>query len=164
MSVITVRSATWMCRKTLRALPWRVFLGYPACISPVSCLYLTVSLISRVSPPCIEIYNHIFCNRSTVSCCISLLTVSSCIRTYLAVSSCIPLYLIVSHRLENGIWPKIHSRGGLLRKVLRTYVRSPRPYIWRKVEGVKSLKQICFQCVACKSKTKPENKTNVRLT
>jgi len=39
--------------------------------------------------------------------------VSSCIRTYLAKSSCIPLYLTVSHRLENGIWPKIHSRGGL---------------------------------------------------
>jgi len=35
---------------------------------------------------------------------------------YLAISSCIcciPLYLIVSHLLENGIWPKIHSRGGL---------------------------------------------------
>jgi len=36
---------------------------------------------------------------------------------YLAVSSCIcciPLYLTVSHRLENGIWPKLHSRGGRL--------------------------------------------------
>jgi len=40
-------------------------------------------------------------------------TVSSSIRTYLTVSSCIPLYLTVSHRLENGIWPKMHSRGGL---------------------------------------------------
>ena len=34
-----------------------------------------------------------------------------------------------------------------LRKVLRTYVRSPRPYTWRKVEGVKSLKQNGFQCL-----------------
>ena len=30
-------------------LPWRVFLGYPACIPPVSHLDLTVSLVSRVS-------------------------------------------------------------------------------------------------------------------
>ena len=32
------------------ALRWRVFLGYPACIAPVSRLYLTVSLVSRYVP------------------------------------------------------------------------------------------------------------------
>ena len=32
--------------------------------------------------------------------------ISSCI-------CCIPLYLIVSHRLENGIYPRIHTSGGL---------------------------------------------------
>ena len=31
------------------ALPWRVFSGRLACISPVSRLHLTVSLVSRVS-------------------------------------------------------------------------------------------------------------------
>ena len=39
--------------------------------------------------------------------------VSHCIQLYPYVSSCIPLYLTVSHRLKNGTWPKIHSRGGL---------------------------------------------------
>jgi len=36
------------------------------------------------------------------------------IEQLLLSSSCIPLslYLTVSHRLENGIWPKIRSRGG----------------------------------------------------
>jgi len=61
------------------ALPWRVFLGCPACIQPVF-------RVTRRFP--------------------AYLTVSSCIRSYLAVSSCIPLYLTVSHRLENGICPQ----------------------------------------------------------
>jgi len=44
-----------------------------------------------------------------------------------------------------------------LRTVLRTCcVRSPRPYTWRKIEGVKSLKQTGFQCFSLSSKT---NKT-----
>ena len=39
--------------------------------------------------------------------------VSHCIQLYPYVSSCIWLYPAVSHRLENGIWPKIHFRGRL---------------------------------------------------
>jgi len=83
-----------------------VFHLYPACIShrilgipciPVSILYL--SILQQMHCHCIPLYP----------------TVSSCIRKYLAVSSCIPLYLTVSHRLENRIWPKIQSRGGLPR-------------------------------------------------
>jgi len=62
-------------------------------------MYLTVSLVSLYLAilqqiHCIPLYSTVF----------------SCIRTYLAVSSCIcyiPLHLIVSHRLKNGIWPKI---------------------------------------------------------
>ena len=83
------------------ALPWRVFLGSPVCISPVSCLYLTVSLVSS----CIPVSSHF--GADPLYHCIPLYptVLSSCIirNTYLAVSSCIPLYLTVSHRLENEI-------------------------------------------------------------
>jgi len=77
---------------------------YSTCIPPVSHLILDISL-------CPYIYIHLAILQQ-IHCIPLYPTVSSCIRTYLAVSSCIPLYLTVSHRLENGIWPKIHSRGG----------------------------------------------------
>jgi len=82
-----------------------VFHLYPACISPISRLYLTVY-------PCLDLYLSIL---QQIHCIPLYPTVSSCIRTYLAVSGCIPLYLTVSHRLKKGIWPKIHSRGKLLK-------------------------------------------------
>ena len=76
-------------------LPWRVFLGRPACISPVSRLYLAVSMVSCVS--LYRFYIDPFCSRCTV-----YPVVSHCIQLYPTVSSCIiPLYLTVSHRLEN---------------------------------------------------------------
>ena len=60
-----------------QAIPWRVFLlgNRPTCISPVSRLYLTVSLVSRVVSlsriDSISIH-FVFCSRSTVSRCIPL--------------------------------------------------------------------------------------------
>jgi len=99
-------------RNTREALPWRVFLGCPACISPVSCLYFTESLgipFIPVSILYLFILQHIHC--------IPLYpTVSSCIRTYLAVSSCIPLYLTAypTPRKRN-IAKNTLSRGGLKR-------------------------------------------------
>jgi len=84
-------------RQTYKVIapPGRVFLECPACISPVSRLYLTVSLVSRflVSLYLYQFYIYPFCSGSTVSRCIPPYPVSSCICTYLAVSSCIPLYL-----------------------------------------------------------------------
>jgi len=83
-----------------------VFDLYPACL----CL----------SPypwyPAVSLYRSIYLSILQQIHCICILlypTVSNCIRTHLAVSSCVPLYLTVSHRLEYGIWPKIHSSGGL---------------------------------------------------
>ena len=72
----------------------------------MSCLYLTVSLVSR----CIPVFSHFAADPLYPA-------VSHCIQLYPYVSSCIQLYLlyrIVSHRLENGIGPKLHSRGGLV--------------------------------------------------
>jgi len=77
------------------ALPWRVCLGCPACISLVSpLLYLTVSLVSRVSHVSIRYLSIL----QQIHCIPLYPTVSSCIRTYLAVSSCIPLY--ISHGIR----------------------------------------------------------------
>ena len=68
------------------------------------CVYLHLAILQEIH--CIPLY----------------LNVSSCIRSYPAVSSCIPQSRCtcmspshrIPHRLENGIWPKIHSaRGGL---------------------------------------------------
>jgi len=87
-----------------------------ACMVGISCLYftcilclsLTVSLVSR----CIPVSSHFAADPLDPA-------VSHCIQLYPYVSSCIQLYLLypavshVSHRLENGIWSIIHSRGGL---------------------------------------------------
>jgi len=96
---------------------WRVFLGCPACIFHLYPAYIYISPYPCI--PCISlatdsisIYSAADLLYPAVSHCIQLYPyVSSSI--YLAVC-CIPKYLTVSHRLENGIWPKIHSRGGLL--------------------------------------------------
>jgi len=102
------------CITSCKVLPWRAFLGY---LPPVFHLYpacISNGILGIPYPvyPCICIDSissyYLFCSRSTV-----FHTASSCIRTHLAVSSCIPLYLTVSHRLENGIWPKMHSKGEL---------------------------------------------------
>jgi len=81
---------------------------YFTCIPPVSHRILGTPLY-----PGVDLYLAIL---KQIHCIPLYPTESSCIRTYLAVSSCIccvPLYLTVSHRLENGIWPKVYSRGGL---------------------------------------------------
>jgi len=96
------------------ALPWRVFMGCPACIQPVFRVYPTLSLVSRCIP-CIYLHLTIL---QQIHCIPLYLTVSSSICTYLAVSSCIPFYLTVSHRLKNRIEPKIRSRGGLKGDIL----------------------------------------------
>jgi len=81
------------------ALPWRVFLGCPACglyftciphVSYIQCISprIALVLVSRVT--LYRLYIYQFCSRSTISRCTLYPTVvSSCIRTYLAVSSCI---------------------------------------------------------------------------
>jgi len=83
---------------------------YTTCIPPVSYRILGIPLYS-----CICIYLHLTILQQ-IHCSIPLY-----ISLYPAVPiriSCIciqlypALYLTVSHRLENGIWPKIHSRGG----------------------------------------------------
>ena len=98
--------------------PWRVFLGSPACISPVSRLYLTASSVSPVYP-CIDLYLAILqqihgiplCMLYAVSRCIQLYSCIRSIRTYLAVSSCILLYLTESHHLKDGIWLKMYFKN-----------------------------------------------------
>jgi len=77
------------------ALPWRVFLEPPACILPVSCLYLTVSLVSR----CTAVSSHSAVDPlcPAVSHCIQLYSyVSSYIPAVSAVSRCISSYLTAS--------------------------------------------------------------------
>jgi len=82
-----------------------VFHVYPACISPISCLYLTISLVSRCIWP--------FCSRSTVSRCIPLYpAVSVRIKLYSAVpaaSRCISSYLTAS---KTGYGQKYTPREG----------------------------------------------------
>jgi len=107
------------------ALPWRVFLGCPACIQPIFRLYLTESLVSR----CVSLYLSASSKFAAQIHGISLyLPVSSCIRPYLAVSNCIPLYLTVSvlsqrpppppHRLETmGYGQKYTPGEGYVRNV-----------------------------------------------
>jgi len=70
-----------------------VYFGiYPACISPISRLYLTVSLVSRVS-----LYHR---SISSLFAADPLYpAVSHCIQLYPFVSSCISLYPAVSHRI-----------------------------------------------------------------
>jgi len=107
---------------------WPVFLGSPACMSPLCILPISHTLYLHWYPaiynPCshylyfilsIAILRQIHCHRTlypnSIVHCISLYPCVS-----LAVSSCIPLYLTVSHRLiqiENGIiWQKMNPRGG----------------------------------------------------
>jgi len=95
----------------IKALPWAL-----ACIFGISCFISTCippvshRILGIPLCPCIDLYLAIL---QQIHCTPLFSTVSSCIRTYLlGVSRCIPLYLsTVSHRLKNGIWPKIHSRG-----------------------------------------------------
>jgi len=116
------------------------------CIRPVS--YHIRSITSIPVPgipllcPCIDLYLYLYLYLAILPhihfeshChCIPLYPAASCqlyavcMRIYLAVSSCIQLYPAISHRipppprLENRIWPKIHSRGGL-----KDTLRPPKP-------------------------------------
>ena len=92
-----------------------------ACILGISRLYFTCTppVSHHILGTPLYLYIDLYLAMLQQIHCIPLYpTASRCIRTYLAVSSCIPLYLTVSHRLENGIWPKIHSRGGLIHATL----------------------------------------------
>jgi len=78
------------------ALPWRVYLWYPACISHVS--RLCISPYSCY--PAVSLYRSLSIAILQQIQCIPLYpTVSSCIRTYLAISSCICMYPAVSRRI-----------------------------------------------------------------
>jgi len=90
--------------------PWRVFLGYPGCITPgippVSHRILVLVWYPPVRSPCIPVYRSISSHfAAEVRCTPLYLTVSSCICTYLALSSCIPLGSH-HHHLENGYMTK----------------------------------------------------------
>jgi len=82
-------------------------------------------------------------------CCVSVFCVASvCVRA----SILIPMQAIYIYLLPPWMFRKT------LRKVLRTHVRSPRPYTWRKVEGGRGqiVKTKLFQCVE-KNKTLKQN-------
>jgi len=97
---------------------------YSTCIPPVSHRILGIPLY-----PCIYLHPAVL---QQIHCILLYPAVSSCICTNLAVSSCIQLYLTVSHRLENGIRPKIHSRGGLVRAL---FPRSELTKMGLRVQG-----------------------------
>jgi len=91
-----------------------------ACIFGMSRLYCTyIPPVSYriLGIPCIPVSILYLSVLQKIHCIQRYPTVSSCIRTYLAVSRSISPYLTVSHRLENGISPKIHARGGLMKRV-----------------------------------------------
>jgi len=105
-----------------QALPWRVFFGYPACMSPVS---------ACVSPypwyPAVSLYRSISSHfaadslHSTVCRCIQLYPyVSSCIQLYLAVFG---LYTILPYPycMVNGIQTGGRRRVVHCAKVLQSY-------------------------------------------
>ena len=90
---------------------------------PLACIFGTSRLYFTCTPPvshrilgisCIPVSILYLSILQQIHCITLYPTISSCIRTYLAISSCIPLYLTVSHCLENGTWPTIQSRGGLV--------------------------------------------------
>jgi len=96
-----------------------------ACISPVSCRYLTVSLVSR----CISLYLAILHQIHCIPLYPTLYVYVYCIQLYPCVSSyiqlylrCIPLHLIVSHLLENGIWPRILQGRAIIAHSMHIYI------------------------------------------
>jgi len=121
----TSKSHSLACDFGLSRLYFTCNHHHPACISPFSW---------HPVYPCVDLYLVIYCNRST-DCMYPALF--HCIQLYpyphLAVSSgCIPLYLNVSHYLENGIWPNVHSGGGLTGSLVSPLRSLPRACVWRR--------------------------------
>jgi len=87
-------------------------LALSLCSPPLECIFWITRLFFTCIPPVshrilgIPLYPSIYLH-------LAILQQIHCIQLYPYVSSCIQLYLTIPHRLENGIWPKIHSRGGL---------------------------------------------------
>jgi len=131
--------------------------GYPDS-PPLACIFGTSRLYSTCIPPVshrilgIPLYPCIFLNLvhltilQQIHCIPLYLTASSCICTYLAISSCIPLYLTVSHRLENGTWPTVHSRGGL---PTGTRLHGMRSWSARTPLPVRSSRLLHSRCLVC---------------